>query len=71
MESVCVDILDIANGLTADGALDQLLGAAVTGNMVPTWTEDGRNPRTHADLAQSLVLDIEQQLLQFLGLGVV
>ena len=59
-ELVCIDVLDIANRLPADGALDQSLGAAVARHVVTTRTENGRNPRAHADLTESLVLNVHQ-----------
>ena len=40
-ELVCIDVLDIANRLPADGALDQSLGTAVARHVVTTRTENG------------------------------
>ena len=41
---MCVDILDIANRLTADGAFDQSLGTAIARHVVSARTEHGGDP---------------------------
>ena len=69
--SVCVDILHIADRLTTYGTLGEPLGTVIARHVVTARTEDSRYFRTHADLAEPLVLDVEQELTEFLGLGVV
>ena len=68
---MCVDILDVTNRLTANGTLDQSLCTAVAGHMVTTRAENCRNPRTHADLTQALILNVHEQLSQFFRLRLV
>ena len=62
---MCVDILDVTNSLTANGALDQSLCTAVAGHVVTTQAENCQNPITHTDLTQLLILNVHEQLAIF------
>ena len=57
--SVCVDILDVAKWLATDWTLHQPLGTAVARHVMAARAEDGRDPGAHADLAETLILDVE------------
>ena len=67
-QSVSVDVLHVADRLATYRTADQPLGAAVARDVVTTGTEHGRYRGTHAHLTESLVLNIEQQFSELLGL---